>query len=180
MSTKTTFKRIALVAVASLGLGVLTSVAPANAAVFGDTLTVSSATTTAAVSETATVTVSSAFLPTAANDAVVLTAFITSAPTGNAVTPVFSQTTAQSSGTGAANSVNTANNVTAAASTVTATTTAVAANLAAKADYTLSLVNLQVAGTYVIRVISNVTTTAPVTWTVTVTAPAALTADASS
>ena len=32
MSTKTTFKRIALVAVAALGLGVLTSVAPANAA----------------------------------------------------------------------------------------------------------------------------------------------------
>jgi len=33
MSTKTTFKRIALVAVAALGLGVLTSVAPASAAV---------------------------------------------------------------------------------------------------------------------------------------------------
>jgi trimeric autotransporter adhesin len=33
MSTKTTFKRIALVAVASLGFGVLTSVAPASAAV---------------------------------------------------------------------------------------------------------------------------------------------------
>ena len=32
MSTKTTFKRIALVAVASLGFGVLTSVAPASAA----------------------------------------------------------------------------------------------------------------------------------------------------
>jgi trimeric autotransporter adhesin len=32
MSTKTTFKRVALVAVAALGLGVLTSVAPANAA----------------------------------------------------------------------------------------------------------------------------------------------------
>jgi hypothetical protein len=32
MSTKTTFKRVALVAVASLGFGVLTSVAPANAA----------------------------------------------------------------------------------------------------------------------------------------------------
>jgi hypothetical protein len=31
MSTKTTFKRIALVAVASLGFGVLTSVAPASA-----------------------------------------------------------------------------------------------------------------------------------------------------
>jgi trimeric autotransporter adhesin len=33
MSTKTTFKRVALVAVASLGFGVLTSVAPASAAV---------------------------------------------------------------------------------------------------------------------------------------------------
>ncbi len=33
MSTKTNFKRVALVAVAALGLGVLTSVAPANAAV---------------------------------------------------------------------------------------------------------------------------------------------------
>jgi len=32
MSTKTTFKRVALIAVASLGLGVLTSVAPASAA----------------------------------------------------------------------------------------------------------------------------------------------------
>ena len=32
MSTKTTFKRVALVAVAALGFGVLTSVAPASAA----------------------------------------------------------------------------------------------------------------------------------------------------
>ena len=31
MSTKTTFKRVALVAVAALGLGVVTSVAPASA-----------------------------------------------------------------------------------------------------------------------------------------------------
>jgi trimeric autotransporter adhesin len=40
MSTKTNFKRVALVAVAALGLGVLTSVAPANATTFGtaDTL----------------------------------------------------------------------------------------------------------------------------------------------
>jgi hypothetical protein len=35
MSTKTNFKRVALVAVAALGLGVLTSVAPANAAATG-------------------------------------------------------------------------------------------------------------------------------------------------
>jgi len=32
MSTKTTFKRVALVAVASMGFGVLSSVAPATAA----------------------------------------------------------------------------------------------------------------------------------------------------
>jgi len=42
MSTKTTFKRIALVAVAALGLGVL-SVAPSSAAVSGTTLTVNGA-----------------------------------------------------------------------------------------------------------------------------------------
>ena len=38
MSTKTNFKRVALVAVAALGLGVLTSVAPANAAVAANTV----------------------------------------------------------------------------------------------------------------------------------------------
>ena len=40
MSTKTNFKRVALVAVAALGLGVLTSVAPANAAPTATSLTV--------------------------------------------------------------------------------------------------------------------------------------------
>jgi hypothetical protein len=41
MSTKTNFKRVALVAVAALGLGVLTSVAPANAAVAAGEIKVS-------------------------------------------------------------------------------------------------------------------------------------------
>jgi hypothetical protein len=44
MSTKTTFKRIALVAVASMGFGVLTSVAPANATTTGFSLSKSSIT----------------------------------------------------------------------------------------------------------------------------------------
>ena len=44
MSTKTTFKRVALVAVAALGLGVLTSVAPANAAAGTFTIDTSSVT----------------------------------------------------------------------------------------------------------------------------------------
>jgi trimeric autotransporter adhesin len=44
MSTKTTFKRVALVAVAALGLGVMTSVAPANAAAKGFALDTTSVT----------------------------------------------------------------------------------------------------------------------------------------
>jgi hypothetical protein len=58
MSTKTTFKRIALVAVASLGFGVLTSVAPVTAAVQSDALVLGATTGTATINETATVTVS--------------------------------------------------------------------------------------------------------------------------
>lgn len=56
MSTKTTFKRIALVAVAALGLGVL-SVAPSQAYVGTPTFTLSSATASAAITETASTTI---------------------------------------------------------------------------------------------------------------------------
>jgi hypothetical protein len=53
MSTKTTFKRVALVAVAALGLGVL-SVAPSSAAVSGLTVTTSNGTPTLTVSDSTT------------------------------------------------------------------------------------------------------------------------------
>jgi hypothetical protein len=53
MSTKTNFKRVALVAVASLGLGVLTSVAPANAAFASATLVATNGTTGVCTSGTA-------------------------------------------------------------------------------------------------------------------------------
>jgi len=53
MSTKTTFKRIALVAVAALGLGVL-SVAPSSAAVSGLTVTVANGSATQTVSDSTT------------------------------------------------------------------------------------------------------------------------------
>jgi len=49
MSTKTTFKRIALVAVAALGLGVLSSVAPANARTAGSSITLGTPSANAAV-----------------------------------------------------------------------------------------------------------------------------------
>ena len=53
MSTKTTFKRIALVAVAALGFGLL-SVVPSTATTQGDTLALTSATTTITVGSAAT------------------------------------------------------------------------------------------------------------------------------
>jgi hypothetical protein len=59
MSTKTTFKRIALVTVAALGFGVM-SVAPSNAAVLAPSFTLSSATTTVALGETAKTTLTTA------------------------------------------------------------------------------------------------------------------------
>jgi len=65
MSTKTTFKRIALVAVAALGLGVL-SVAPSSAAINStdETLTLSASSASVAVGETASVTITSSFIGT--------------------------------------------------------------------------------------------------------------------
>jgi hypothetical protein len=61
MSTTTNFKRIALVAVAALGLGVLSSV-PANAAINADKLSVSAATAAQTTAETQTATNATATL----------------------------------------------------------------------------------------------------------------------
>ena len=91
MSTKTTFKRIALVAVAALGLGVLAT-APSQATVQASSLTLSSATSTQFTSETSTASAAVAtlsFLATDVADTVTITAFLMSAPAGNTVTPVL-------------------------------------------------------------------------------------------
>jgi hypothetical protein len=84
MSTKTNFKRIALVAVASLGLGVLSSV-PSNAAIVGvPTVTTTNGTATLQKSDTATgaATVSVKFNATAAGDSVSVTVSLGSKPSG--------------------------------------------------------------------------------------------------
>jgi trimeric autotransporter adhesin len=86
MSTKTTFKRIALVAVAALGLGVL-SVAPSSAAILPgagtNTLTMVSSSSTIVAGESATATFTSSFIGTAAYDSVSVAAYTTTtqAPT---------------------------------------------------------------------------------------------------
>jgi hypothetical protein len=83
MSTKTTFKRIALVAVAALGLGVL-SVAPSSAAVINlsaTTTTVVDGTATTAVSETATAAkIQVKFTGSQVGDSATITSYIASAP----------------------------------------------------------------------------------------------------
>jgi len=92
MSTKTTFKRIALVTVAAMGFGLL-SVAPSTATTQQDTLTVSSATTTiAAGSTSASITLTQGFLGVN-SDTMSVTATLTSGPATNEVMPVITETT---------------------------------------------------------------------------------------
>ena len=91
MSTTTNFKRIALVAVASLGLGVLSSV-PANAAINGDTVTLSATSAAQTTAETytatsATVTVS--YLPSAGGDSMTITASLTGFPATSTALPIL-------------------------------------------------------------------------------------------
>lgn len=54
MSTKTTFMRISLVAVAALSMGVISSIAPASAAITNGTVAVVNATASVAVGAAAT------------------------------------------------------------------------------------------------------------------------------
>jgi hypothetical protein len=90
MSTTTNFKRIALVAVAALGLGVLSSV-PSQAAINADTLTLSA--TTAAQSTNETYTATSAVVTVsffgATGDSMSITAALTAAPAGNTALPTL-------------------------------------------------------------------------------------------
>jgi hypothetical protein len=79
MSTKTTIKRIALVAVAALGFGVV-SVVPSSAAVAGDTYTLSASTTTVSLGSAASVTLTTAGYFGAATDSVTSTAALKTYP----------------------------------------------------------------------------------------------------
>jgi hypothetical protein len=89
MSTKTTFKRIALVTVAALGFGVL-SVVPSSAVTNADSLTVSAATAAQTTAETATATSATATLAYIAgltSDSMSVTASLVSAPAGATALP---------------------------------------------------------------------------------------------
>jgi trimeric autotransporter adhesin len=149
----TTIKRVALVAVAALGLGVL-SVAPSNAANQGDTLVLSSATATQETTDTVTAgsaTATLSFLASAAGDSMSVTASLTSFPAGNTALPRFAlvETTtgtiaaATAAGTQQAAGVLGSGALTQFVSSTAAGTTS--------AKYTVYIDNPTVAGTYVVR-----------------------------
>jgi trimeric autotransporter adhesin len=87
MSKTTILKRIALVAVASLGVGML-SVAPSNAAVSSETLTATASATSVAVGDSVTVAVVNEFT-SSASDTTIISVSITNPNTGGSVTPYW-------------------------------------------------------------------------------------------
>jgi len=139
MSTKTTFKRVALVTVAALGLGVL-SVAPSNAAAELDSISVSAASTTQNTTETLTATavvVTGTLAGKKGVDTLTVTASIVSGPAYVAPVLVFKEsTTAEIGGTSPAVTVNPRD---------TATVTL------ATGKWSLYLNAPSVAGTYVVK-----------------------------
>jgi hypothetical protein len=89
MSTKTNFKRIALVAVAALGMGVLSSV-PSNAAIVpaNITLATTAGTATTAVSDSSTgAVITATWLASATTDSMTITVAAKSKPTAQATFP---------------------------------------------------------------------------------------------
>jgi hypothetical protein len=155
MSTKTTFKRIALVTVAALGFGVM-SVAPSSAVVNADSLTLSAATAAQTTAETQTASSAVAtisFLPTTKGDSMSVTASLVSGPAGNTALPYLSITETASAGSDSATAL-------AKGAKTEPNVKAVAAAMAASAVTTVkyavyvgtdSLTAPAVAGTYVVK-----------------------------
>ena len=186
MSTKTTFKRIALVTVAALGFGVM-SVAPSSAtnlgAPIGVTQTLSAATTTVTAGTAAKVTLTTAGYFTASDtvsSTIALTGFssgVTAAGVTAALTPVMSAIDTLTAGTNgdgtvsAGGSQQTAANQSVdvwlgkSASSLISTATQIKITLSVPGTYTYTITNRN--GVAVNSVVPTTTTT----WTVVVTAP---------
>ena len=156
MSTKTTFKRVALVAVAALGFGVM-SVAPSSAAIGqADTLTAASATSSATVGTAVTNIVTSSFVAAASGDTSTMTVSLMSSPATSGALPTVTAAGGTLVGTGASSG----------ASGLTVTVTSGAAGRTTGFG-TVSL-NPDVAGTYVVKVTPHSgANAAALTWTVT-------------
>jgi len=174
MSTKTTFKRIALVAVAALGLGVL-SVAPSSAAVVAPSLTLGTASSAVATGDSATTTLTNSFIATANYDSNTVAGYITSSNASNAsvkITLANADSSTSVSGAYAYGIDGTANDNVFTVGTETG-------NRSVTAKYNVYLVAPTAAGTYTVvfyqtantaGAVGTTASTTIATWTVTVTA----------
>jgi hypothetical protein len=166
MSTKTTFKRVALVAVAALSLGVL-SVAPSQAAHNGDTLTLTPTKSAIAAGDTATATVNSTFIGVAAGDSITVNAVVTTKPTSGNGNLLFAVVDSLTSTTTVASAAGTS---------ATVYTGVTGTNVPANTNYTLNFVSPTVAGSYVVQIFATATggggtiRSSVLSWPVTVTA----------
>ena len=155
MSTKTTFKRVALVAVAALGLGVLATV-PSQATVQAHSITLSAAASTQLTNETSTASAAVAtisFLSQNLADTTSVTAYLMSAPAGNTAVPVMqvsetSSAVVKETATAVAMAVGTQNTdqeifISSSASAATAVT----------AKLKVYMNSATVAGTYVVKLV---------------------------
>jgi hypothetical protein len=176
MSTKTTFKRVALVAVATLGLGVL-SVAPSQADPISVTLSPSVTASAITTADTATVRVTASAVAGSSVDSLTIRAVVTSSNASTSGTLNFDATT-DSTTTRFIDGTN----------TFTMDSTTVVANQLIRGSVDLHLIKPTAAGTYTILVYTTTGGTGGATkqvadkeftWTVTVTAPATA-ADSSS
>jgi hypothetical protein len=176
MSTKTTFKRIALVAVAALGLGVV-SVAPSSAAIISVTVTPSATTSAIKTGETATISLTVSAILSAATDTVTVHGVRTKGTSGtvnfNATTD---STTTRISGS---NYATLGSNAYTAGSISLDSETASSGN-AVRAVLQANFVAPSTAGTYEVTLYSSnkgtveTTSKTPFVWTITVTADSAL------
>jgi len=175
MSTKTTFKRVALVAVAALGLGTM-SVAPSSAAVLvgsaTNTLATVSASSAISAGETATLTFTSTFVGQNAYDSVAVAAYATSTQAPELRLSVFDSSTSVTGGV----RIGDAGSTTTADSTANAGVTAAAS---ITVTYKLHVYAPTTAGTYNISVYATPSTAGasggttyatPLTWSFTVAA----------
>ena len=182
MSTKTTYKRIALVAVAALGFGLL-SVVPSSAVQQADTLSLSATTSATGVGSTVTTVLTQTFLG-ANSDTMSVTASVQSYPAGFGAVPVLSLShngiggTNALVGTTAVNLTDTATVGTVAevkgATTVSFTPTGVGTYVIKFTPYNGTSV---AAGSSVVAIAPQATA---ITWTITVTAVALTVGDTTS
>ncbi len=200
MSTTTTIKRVALVAVAALGFGML-SVVPSSATVVANTFTIDSATDSITLGESATAVLSHNFVTTSAQDSVTITAIKTSSNSSTAGTIQFRPTDSSVSSSStvfpdytyvkmraATPGLDTPTAISAAALWVASasssgypdslTVSAASTNTSVNSTFGVNLVAPTAAGTYVVQFYMTVsaagatatTSTTVVSWTVTVVA----------